>query len=101
MDRFDLVCIGGGPAGQKAAIQAAKCGKRAALIDANERLGGASVHTGTVPSKMLQETSRFLRRLRLEAGRGLSLEVPDKITMLDLLARNRVILHKEEDLAED
>ena len=44
MDRFDLVCIGGGPAGQKAAIQAAKCGKRAALIDANERLKNLGSH---------------------------------------------------------
>lgn len=100
-ERFDLVCIGGGPAGQKAAIQAAKCGRRAALIDVRERLGGASVHSGTVPSKMLQETSRFLRRVRLESGRGLSLEIPDRISMIELLARNRVIVHTEEDLAED
>jgi NAD(P) transhydrogenase len=100
-ERFDLVCIGGGPAGQKAAIQAAKCGRRAALIDVRERLGGASVHSGTVPSKMLQETSRFLRRLRLESGRGLTLDAPDKISVLELLARNRVIINTEEDLAED
>ncbi|MBL8018162.1 MAG: Si-specific NAD(P)(+) transhydrogenase [Leptospirales bacterium] len=100
-EKFDLVCIGGGPAGQKAAIQAAKCGKRAALIDVRERLGGASVHSGTVPSKMLQETSRFLRRVRAEGNRGLSVELPQKISILELLARNRQILHTEEDLAEE
>jgi len=100
-EKYDLVCIGGGPAGQKAAIQAAKCGKRAALIDSKERLGGASVHSGTVPSKMLQETSRFLRRVRAEGLRGLSIEVPQKISVLELLARSRLVTNTEEDLAEE
>ncbi len=51
----DLLVVGSGPAGQKAAIQAAKLGKRVVLIERRERLGGVSIHTGTIPSKTLRE----------------------------------------------
>jgi NAD(P) transhydrogenase len=52
---FDVVVIGSGPAGQKAAIQAAKAGKRVAVIERDRRVGGSCVHTGTIPSKSLHE----------------------------------------------
>jgi NAD(P) transhydrogenase len=52
---LDLLVIGSGPAGQKAAIQAAKLGKRVAVVERRERLGGVSIHTGTIPSKTLRE----------------------------------------------
>jgi len=52
---YDVVVIGSGPAGQKAAIQAAKAGKRVAVIERDRRVGGACVHTGTIPSKSLRE----------------------------------------------
>ena len=52
---FDVVVIGSGPAGQKAAIQAAKAGKRVAVIERDRRVGGSCVHTGTIPSKSLRE----------------------------------------------
>jgi NAD(P) transhydrogenase len=52
---FDVVVIGSGPAGQKAAIQAAKAGKRVAVIERDKRVGGSCVHTGTIPSKSLRE----------------------------------------------
>src|SRR3954453_14035177 len=51
----DLLVIGSGPSGQKAAIQAAKLGKRVAVVERRERLGGVSIHTGTIPSKTLRE----------------------------------------------
>ncbi len=50
-DRFDLIVIGSGPAGQKGAIAAAKLGKRVAMVDRREMIGGVSLHTGTIPSK--------------------------------------------------
>ena len=52
---FDVVVIGSGPAGQKAAIQAAKAGRRVAVIERDRQVGGACVHTGTIPSKSLRE----------------------------------------------
>src|SRR5262245_25642086 len=52
---FDLVCIGSGPAGQRAAVQAAKLGKRAAVVEKRRSVGGVCIDTGTIPSKTLRE----------------------------------------------
>jgi len=52
---YDLVVIGSGPAGQKGAVAAAKLGKRVAVVDRRERIGGVCLHTGTIPSKTLRE----------------------------------------------
>src|SRR5262245_66658742 len=52
---FDLVCIGTGPAGQRAAVQAAKLGKRAAVVEKRRCVGGVCIDTGTIPSKTLRE----------------------------------------------
>jgi NAD(P) transhydrogenase len=61
---YDLICIGSGPAGQKAAIQAAKSGFRAAVIERERQVGGACVLTGTIPSKALRERAVSYQRLR-------------------------------------
>src|SRR5881394_2980973 len=55
MRHFDLCVIGSGPAGQKAAIQAAKLGKSVCVVEKKEAVGGASINTGTIPSKALRE----------------------------------------------
>src|SRR4051812_38766904 len=60
MKQFDCVVIGTGPAGQKGAIQAAKLGKRVAIIEKNQVLGGAQINTGTIPSKALREAALYL-----------------------------------------
>src|SRR3954452_16285241 len=52
---LDLLVIGSGPRGQRAADQDAKLGKRVAIVERRERLGGVSIHTGTIPSKTLRE----------------------------------------------
>ena len=57
---YDMIVIGSGPAGKRAAIQAAKIGKKVLLIEKNEVVGGVTVHTGTIPSKTLRETVLFL-----------------------------------------
>jgi NAD(P) transhydrogenase len=54
--RYDFVVIGSGPAGRRAAIQAAKLGQSVLVIERGRRVGGVSVHTGTIPSKTLRET---------------------------------------------
>ncbi len=61
---FDLLVIGSGPAGQKAAIQAAKAGRRVALVESDRRLGGACVYRGTIPSKTLRESALRILQLR-------------------------------------
>ena len=61
---FDVLVIGSGPAGQKAAIQSAKAGRRAALIESDRYLGGACVHRGTIPSKTLRESALRIRQVR-------------------------------------
>ena len=61
---FDLIVIGSGPGGQKAAIQAAKLGARVAVVERQERVGGGSIHTGTIPSKTLREAVLDLRKRR-------------------------------------
>src|SRR5438045_9403353 len=67
MKHVDMVVIGTGPAGQKAAIQAAKLGKQVTLIERNNVLGGACINTGTIPSKALREAVLHLVR-RGEGG---------------------------------
>src|SRR5262249_24594271 len=64
---FDLVCIGSGPAGQRAAVQAAKLGKRAAVVERRRELGGVCIATGTIPSKTLREAVAASSGI---AGRG-------------------------------
>jgi len=68
--RYDLAVIGSGPAGQKAAIAAAKLGKRTVVIDRAAMLGGASLHKGTIPSKTLRESVLHLTGLKHRAFFG-------------------------------
>lgn len=67
-EHYDLVVIGSGPAGQKAAIQAAKLGKRVALIEKDRDVGGSCVHRGTIPSKTLRENALRVKNMRLNAS---------------------------------
>jgi len=88
--RYDLVVIGGGPAGEKAAAAAAFFGKKVALVErADEGPGGASVHTGTLPSKTLRETALYLNGFRrLELYRGIrEMEQPKQRSAADLMCR--------------
>jgi NAD(P) transhydrogenase len=68
MSDYDVIVIGSGPAGQKAAVQAAKAGKKVALIEQDRFLGGACVHRGTIPSKTLRENALRVKRMRENAA---------------------------------
>ncbi len=60
MHEFDLICIGSGPAGQRAAVQASKLGKRVAVVEKQASVGGVCIETGTIPSKTFREAVRRL-----------------------------------------
>ena len=75
MTHYDLIVIGSGPAGKRAAIQATKLGKTALLIEKGKIVGGVTVHTGTIPSKTLRETVLFLSGWRQRGIYGRSYKV--------------------------
>ncbi|MBL8215644.1 MAG: Si-specific NAD(P)(+) transhydrogenase [Bryobacterales bacterium] len=94
---YDLLVIGSGPGGQRAAIQAAKMDKRVAVVERKAVVGGVSVNTGTIPSKTLREAVMYLSGYRERAFYGASYSVKQNITMEDLLLRtDQVIRHEIE-----
>jgi NAD(P) transhydrogenase len=95
---YDLIVIGSGPAGQRAAIQAAKLDKRVAIIERKAVLGGVSVNTGTIPSKTFREAVLDLSGFRERAFYGMSYTVKQNITIEDLLLRTDQVIRHEVDL---
>lgn len=93
--RFDLVIIGSGPAGQKGAIAAAKLGKRVAIVDRRERIGGMSLHTGTIPSKTLREAVLYLTGYRQRAFYGRDYKLKEEISVADLSERVKTVVDRE------
>jgi len=100
MSHYDLIIIGSGPAGRAAAIQAGKLKRRVLVIDRKDRLGGVSVHTGTIPSKTLRETVLNLSGWRERSFYGRSYRVKDDIAAEDLKARLHMTLDHEVDVLE-
>ena len=97
---YDLIVIGSGPAGRRAAIQAAKLGKRALVVDRGRRLGGVSVHTGTIPSKTLRETVLNLSGWRERGFYGRAYRVKKDISAQDLVKRLHITLNHEVEVLE-
>ncbi|MAZ20171.1 MULTISPECIES: Si-specific NAD(P)(+) transhydrogenase [Roseovarius] len=97
---YDLIIIGSGPAGRSAAIQAGKLKRRVLVIDRKDRLGGVSVHTGTIPSKTLRETVLNLSGWRERSFYGRSYRVKDDIEAQDLKSRLHMTLDYEVDVLE-
>jgi NAD(P) transhydrogenase len=98
MRTFDCIVIGTGPAGQKAAIQAAKLGKKVAIIEKNNVLGGASINTGTIPSKALREAVLHLTGAGKRGLFGESYRVKRNITIADLIYVSQQVIHHELEL---
>jgi NAD(P) transhydrogenase len=92
---YDLVVIGSGPAGQKGAIAAAKLGKRVAIVDRRERIGGVCLHTGTIPSKTLREAILYLSGFGQRAFYGRDYTVKDEISVADLASRVQMVTNRE------
>src|ERR1700750_559414 len=98
---YDLVVIGSGPGGQRAAIASAKLGKSVAIIERGRMLGGVCVNTGTIPSKTLREDARYLTGMNQRDLYGASYRVKDRITPADLLARTEHVINKEIDVVRN
>src|SRR5687767_2715362 len=98
MQKYDLIVIGSGPAGQRAAIQGAKLGKSVALIEKREVVGGTSINTGTIPSKSMREAVMHLSGYRYQGIYGMNYRVKDKITIGDLSFRVQHVIKTEIDV---
>ncbi|CAN7572965.1 Si-specific NAD(P)(+) transhydrogenase [Rhizobium sp. LjRoot98] len=100
MNQYDLVVVGSGPAGRRAAIQAAKLGKKVLVIEQGKRVGGVSVHTGTIPSKTLRETALNLTGWRERGFYGRAYRVKEEISAEDLRRRLLITLDHEVEVLE-
>src|SRR6266853_1465411 len=98
MEKYDLIVIGSGPAGQRAAIQAAKFGKRVALVEKLEVVGGTAINTGTIPSKTIREAVLHLSGFYYQNIYGVNYRVKDQITMADLSFRAQHVIKTEVDV---
>ena len=95
---YDLLVIGSGPAGQRAAIQGAKLDKRVAIVERKSVIGGVCINTGTIPSKTLREAALYLSGYRQRGLYGASYVVKQNITMDDLLFRTDHVIRHEIDV---
>ena len=100
MSQYDLVVIGTGPAGQRAAIQGAKTGKRVAIVEKRDVIGGVGINTGTIPSKTLREAVLHLSGYNYQNIYGVSYRVKEKITMADLAFRVQHVIKTEIDVTQ-
>src|SRR3954470_13872060 len=101
MRHYDCAVIGTGPAGQKAAIQAAKLGKHVCIIEKNAVLGGASINTGTIPSKALREAVLHLTGASKRSLFGESSRMKRNITVGDLIYVSQQVIHQELSMIRD
>src|SRR6201991_3242206 len=97
---YDLIVIGSGPAGQRAAIFAAKLGKRVACVESREVVGGACINTGTIPSKTMREAVLHLSGYNYKSIYGMNYRVKERITMADLAFRVQHVIKTEVDVTE-
>ncbi|MEB4210828.1 Si-specific NAD(P)(+) transhydrogenase [Mycobacterium sp. 94-17] len=98
---YDMVVLGSGPGGQKAAIASAKLGKSVAVVERGQMIGGVCVQTGTIPSKTLREAVLYLTGMSQRELYGASYRVKEKITPADLLARTQHVIGKEVDVVRN
>ena len=99
-DHYDLIVIGSGPAGEKGAAQAAYFGKRVALIERAEQVGGAGINTGTVPSKTLREAALYFSGLQQRGLYGIDYSLKEHLSVKDFMHREKVVVENEHRLIE-
>lgn len=101
MAHYDLLVIGTGPAGQKAAVQAAKLGKQVGIIERKEVVGGVCINTGTIPSKSLREAVLYLSGFRQRNIYGADYRLKSSITIEDLAFRTNHVIHNEIRIVQE
>src|SRR5271157_1524646 len=94
-ESFDLVVIGCGPAGEKAGAQAAYFGKRVAVIERAQAVGGSCVNTGTVPSKTLRESALYFSGLKQRGLYGIDYSLKENLTIGDFMHHERTVVEME------
>src|ERR1700739_3937445 len=97
---YDLIVIRSGPPGQRAAIYASKLGKKVAVVEMREVVGGACINTGTIPSKTMREAVLHLSGYNYKSIYGMNYRVKEKITMADLAFRVQHVIKTEVDVTE-
>src|ERR1700684_4550702 len=95
---FDLLVIGSGPGGQKAAIAAAKLERKVVMVERPDMIGGVCLNTGTIPSKTLREAILYLTGVDQREMYGSSYRVKDEITIADLATRTSHVVGREMDV---
>ena len=97
MEKYDLLVIGSGPAGEKGAAQAAYFGKRVALIECSAILGGACVNTGTIPSKILRESALYYSGVQQRGLYGVDYSLKDRLTVKNFMHRKDVVVETQRE----
>jgi NAD(P) transhydrogenase len=100
MRNYDIIVIGSGPAGQRAAIQGAKSGRRVVVVEQRDIVGGVCINTGTIPSKTMREAVLHLSGFQFQGIYGINYRVKDKITMADLGFRVNQVIKTEADVTQ-
>ena len=100
MNNYDLLVIGSGPSGQRAAVAAVKRGKKVALVEMRNVVGGVCINTGTIPSKTMREAVLHLSGYNYRSVYGMNYRVKEKITMADLAFRVQHVIKTEVDVTE-
>jgi NAD(P) transhydrogenase len=100
MATYDLLVIGSGPSGQRAAVSAVKKGKRVSLVEMRDVVGGVCINTGTIPSKTMREAVLHLSGYNYRSIYGMNYRVKEKITMSDLAFRIQHVIKTEIDVTD-
>jgi NAD(P) transhydrogenase len=98
--KYDLIVIGSGPSGQRAAVAASKLKKRVAIVESRSVVGGVCINTGTIPSKTMREAVLHLSGYNYRTVYGMNYRVKEKITMADLAFRVQGVVKTEIDVTE-
>ena len=101
MAHYDVVVLGCGPGGERAAIQAARAGKTVAVVERAHVVGGNRVNWGTIPSKTLRESAVFFYQLTRNRLHGIRYEVGPELTVADFMFRERAVVARELELIND
>jgi len=98
MKKYDIIVLGSGPGGEKAAIQGAKLGKSVVIIEREPFIGGAGIHTGTIPSKTLRETAIFLADFRQRAIFGFQYSLSSDVTIGELMYKKTDVIRRQMEV---
>ncbi|KAA0021026.1 Si-specific NAD(P)(+) transhydrogenase [Antrihabitans cavernicola] len=98
MSDYDVVVLGSGPGGQRAAIAAAKLGRTVAVVELRNMIGGVCINTGTIPSKTLREAVVYLTGMTQREMYGSAYRVKDEITKEDLMSRTEHVMGRQIDV---